>query len=429
MSTNTPITSPTTSASPPDLDTYRRHARAWLEANLEPADPNAGVRRTRDGRHRTRDDFVAERALQRRLYEAGYAGITWPSEYGGQGLTAEHERAFNEEAAHFRMPDLGHAAGITFGICGQTMLRYGSPSFLARHVPRMLAGEELFVQLFSEPGAGSDMAGVTTRATRDGDQWIITGAKIWTSGADSADYGMCLARTDWDVPKHRGLSWFAVPLDAPGVTMEPIREINGDADFCQEFLDDVVIDADEVIGEVNDGWAIAQTMLVLERSAGRGDKRVEPEIEAGFDPHVVEVARRAGRLDDPVARQLMAQIHTLDWVRVQLSTRIGQLMTTSERPPMGIAAYWKLAAGVIDPQKARWVFELGQGLPIAWREDDEEARLPSLNHLNSRVFSIAGGSNEMQRNAIGERVLDLPREPSFDTDRPFNEVLRNAKWR
>lgn len=412
-----------------DLDTYRREARDWMTANLEPADPNAPVRKARDGHHRSREDFLPERALQNKLYEAGYAGITWPKEYGGQGLGPEHERVFNEEAVNFRLPDLGHSAGITFGICGLTMLRHASPQYLARHVPRMLAGEELFVQLFSEPGAGSDMAGVTTRAVRDGDRWILTGSKIWTSGADSADYGMCLARTDWDVPKHRGLTWFAVPLDAKGLTMEPIREINGSADFCQEFLDEVEVSADEVIGEVNQGWGIAQTMLILERSAGRGDKRVEPEVADGFDPHVVEVARRAGRLQDPVARQLLAQIHVTDWVRVQLGKRVGQLMTTTTKAPMGIAAYWKLAAGTIDPMRARWVMELGQGVPLAWREDDNEGRLASLNHLNSRVFSIAGGSNEMQRNAIGEKALGFPREPSFDTDKPFSEVVRNAKWR
>jgi alkylation response protein AidB-like acyl-CoA dehydrogenase len=413
----------------PELETYRSEARAWLEANLEPADPDAPVLRAREKHHRTRADFGPDRALQRRIYEAGYAGITWPKEYGGQGLTAEHEEVFAEEAAHFQMPDLAHAAGITFGICGLTMLKHASPDFLARHVPRMLSGDELFVQLFSEPGAGSDMAGITTRAVRDGDRWILTGSKIWTSGAESADYGMCLARTDWDAPKHRGLTWFAVPLDAPGLTMEPIREINGSSDFCQEFLDEVAIPVEDVIGEVNEGWAVANTMLVLERSAGRGDKRVEPEVDDGFDARVVEMARRAGRLDDPVARQLVAQIHETDWIRVQLGKRITQIMQTSTKPPMGIAAYWKLAAGTYDPLRARWLFEIGQGAPLAWREGDDEGRLASLQHLNSRIFSIAGGSNEMQRNAIGERALGLPREPSFDTDKSFNEVVHNAKWR
>jgi alkylation response protein AidB-like acyl-CoA dehydrogenase len=413
----------------PDLETYRQQARAWLEANLEPADHHGPTGRTRDGRHRTKDDLAPERALQRKIYEAGYAGITWPAEYGGQGLPEEYERAFEAEAVHFRMPDLGHAAGITFGICGRAMLVHASPEYLHRHVPRMLAGDELFIQLFSEPGAGSDMAGITTRAVRDGDRWLLTGSKIWTSGADSADYGMCLARTDWDVPKHRGLTWFAVRLDAPGLSIEPILEINGSADFCQEFLDEVEVPAEDVIGEVNEGWGVATTVLTLERSAGRGDSRVEPVIDRGFDPHVVEVARRAGRLEDPIARQLMAQVHVHDWVRVHLGRRITQLVATGRAPAMGVAAYWKLAAGTIDPMRARWVFELGQGVPLAWREGDEDGQKASLDHLNSRVFSIAGGSNEMQRNAIGEKALGFPREPSFDTDRPFNEVLRNAKWR
>ncbi len=159
--------------------------------------------RVRGGGHRTREDFLPERALQKKIYEAGYAGISWPKEYGGQGLTQEHARVFAEEARSFEMPDLGHAGGTTFGACAQTMLRHGSPEFLARHVPRMLAGDELFVQLFSEPSAGSDLAGITTRAVQDGESWVLTGSKVWTSGAAYADYGMCLARTDFDAPKHR----------------------------------------------------------------------------------------------------------------------------------------------------------------------------------------------------------------------------------
>ena len=150
-------------------------------------------------------------------------------------------------------------------VCAPTMLAHASPEFLARHIPKILAGEELWVQFFSEPGAGSDLAGITTRATNDGDEWILNGSKIWSSGAYYADYGMCLARTDWEVPKHRGVTWFAVQIDQPGVTVQPVREINGDAEFCQEFFDDVRLSYDEVIGEINQGWRVAQTMLVFER--------------------------------------------------------------------------------------------------------------------------------------------------------------------
>jgi alkylation response protein AidB-like acyl-CoA dehydrogenase len=413
----------------PDVEEYRQRAREWLAANMEPRRTSQTVQLRGRRQHRSAEEFAGERALQAKLYAAGYAGITWPAEYGGQGLTPEHERAFAAEAANYRMPELGSAGGITYGPCGQTMLRHGSPEFLRRHVPKMLAGEEFFVQFFSEPGAGSDLAGVTTRAVRDGNRWILTGSKIWTSGAADADYGMCLARTDWDAPKHRGLTWFAVPIHAKGVTVEPIREINGDAEFCQEFLDEVELTDDDVIGEVNEGWAVAQTMLLFERSSGQGDARVEKPVDAGIDPDVIRLAERAGRLHDPVARQLMAQIHITDWARVQLGHRVGALMRTSDKPANGIASYWKLAAGIYDPLRARWTMEIGQGVPIVWRDRDGDGddQLAALNFLNSRIWSIAGGSNEMQRNGIGERVLGLPREPSFDSQKPFNEVIRSAR--
>ena len=413
-------------ASDPDLESYRRQARAWLAANLDKRARSEPVR-LRGGKHRAPEDFLPERALQRRVYEAGYAGITWPKEHGGQGLRPEYAWAFAQEARGYRMPDLGVAGGTTYGPCGQTIIRHASPEFLSRHVPKMLAGDELFVQFFSEPGAGSDLAGVTTRAVRDGDRWVITGSKIWTSGGYYADYGMCLARTDWDVPKHRGLTWFAVPISAKGVTVQPIKEINGDAEFCQEFLDEVEVSDEDVIGEVNQGWSVAQTMLLFERGAGQDDPLHQPAVDAGIDPHLLDVAERAGRLKDPVARQLLAQVHVADWVRVQLGLRITDLLRTSGKPPSGIASYWKLAAGTYEPLRARAVMELGSGSPLVWHEHDQDGRRAALNYLNSRVWSIAGGSNEMQRNSISERVLGLPREPSFDADKPFSEALHNAK--
>jgi alkylation response protein AidB-like acyl-CoA dehydrogenase len=410
----------------PDLDDYRRQAQEWLAANLERRDATQPVR-LRGVKHRAPEDFLPERALQKKVYEAGYAGIAWPREYGGQGLTADHARVFAEEARPYRLPDLGVAGGTTYGPCGQTIIRHASPEFLARHVPRMLAGDELIVQFFSEPGAGSDLAGVTTRAVRDGEHWVITGSKIWTSGAYYADYGMCLARTDPGAPKHRGLTWFLVPISSPGVIVQPIKEINGDAEFCQEFLDEVEVSDQDVIGEVNHGWSVAQTVLLFERGAGRDDPLHQPLVNSGIDPHLVAVANKAGRRHDPVARQLLAQAHLTDWVRVQLGHRIAALLRTSDKPASGIAAYWKLAAGTYEPLRARAALELGRGAPLAWRQEDEEGRWAALTYLNSRVWSIAGGSNEMQRNAISERVLGLPREPSVDSDRPFAEVLQSAK--
>lgn len=411
----------------PDLETYRRQARDWLAENLEPRDPNKPAD-LRGGGHDSAEDYLPERALQRKVYEAGYAGIDWPREYGGQGLSAAHARAFAEEALHYRLSDLGHAGGTTYGPVGQTIIRHGSPEFLSRHVPRILAGEELFVQLFSEPSAGSDMAGIMTRADRDGDDWIITGSKIWTSGAHYADYGMCLARTNWDEPKHRGLTWFAVPLRAEGVSIHPIREITGGAEFCQEFLDGVRVGAAEVIGEVDQGWSVAQTMLLTERGAGRDDPLNMPAVEPHrIDPFLLRLARAAGRDQDPVARQAIAKIHSAEWARAQIGIRVGGLMRTSGKPPGGIASYWKLSEGLRAPERARLLMEIGQGVPLAWEPGDEDGEHAVREYLNSRVWSIAGGSNEMQRNAISEQVLGLPREPSFDKGKPFNEVVHSAR--
>src|ERR1700722_2783603 len=286
----------------PDVKEYRDRARAWLAENLEPRAESAmvsvGVRA-----HRSADEVAVERALQRRIFEAGYAGITWPKACGGQGLTPAHERAFNDEASAYRLPNLGVAGGTSI-ICARTMLAHASPEFLARHIPRILAGDELWVQFFSEPGAGSDLAGIITRAARAGEQWILNGSKIWSSGAYYADYGMCLARTNWDVPKHRGLTWFAVSTAARGVTVEPIRMIIGDAEFCQEFFDDVELSDGDVIGDVDQGWRVAQTMLVFERGGG-GSSLPAAAARHDLAPDLVALARRTERDKDPVVRQLI----------------------------------------------------------------------------------------------------------------------------
>jgi alkylation response protein AidB-like acyl-CoA dehydrogenase len=410
-----------------DLTDYRERARTWLGTNMQPRATGASGPRARGIDHKTVEYIATQRPIQRRLYEAGYAGISWPTEFGGQGLSSAHERAFNEEARGYLMPDFGIAGGTTLGVCARTMLAHASPEFLRRHIPRILAGDELWVQFFSEPSAGSDLAGITTRASLDGDRWILNGSKIWSSGAYYADYGMCLARTDWDVPKHRGLTWFAVRIDAPGVTIQPIREINGDTEFCQEFFDDVELGADDVIGEVNHGWTVAQTMLVYERGVGSASTLPRPVGRRPLAPDMVALARHVGREKDPSVRQLIARAQVNDYAQSQLGARVAGLMAASKGLDAGVASYVKLAMGTFQPLRARIGLEIGRSRALLWDHEDVDGMTPSLNYLNGRIMSIAGGTNEMQRNGIGERVLGLPREPSFDTDRPFSEVLRNAR--
>jgi len=409
-----------------DLKEYRDRARAWLAGHLDPRQPGdpAGA----DPAHWTEERDHRERSIQRILFEGGYAGIDWPRQYGGQGLTIAHQRAFDEVASDFRVAEFGILGRTTWGICVPTMLAHASPAFLTRHVPRVLAGEELWVQFFSEPEAGSDLAGVRTRATRDGDRWILHGSKVWSSGAYYADYGLCLARTNWDVPKHRGLTWFAVKVDKPGLAVQPLRQINGRSEFCQEFFDDVELTDDDIIGEVNQGWTVARTMLSMERQVGARTKMRPVTAARRPAADLVALARRAGRADDPRVQDLIARAHIIDVVQAELGTRVQELAAAGARDPASLACYPKLAAGTSTPARALMGIEIGGGAGLTW-PSGEDPPAGVNDYLGARGQSIAGGTNEMMRNVIGERILGLPREPSYDTDQPFSEVVRRAaKW-
>jgi len=405
------------------VEEFRAEARAWIRANLEPKPlPQEG-----QGRREalTEAAMVKARALQRKLFDGGFAGISYPVEYGGRGLTALHERAFREEASGYDAPDFGVVGSVTFGAIGRSLIEHCTPEFLQHHIPKILSGEQMWCQFYSEPEAGSDLAGIRSRAVRDGDRWIITGSKIWSSGAHFADWAMCLARTDWDVPKHRGLTWFAVPCHAEGVTINPIQQIGGEAEFCEEFLDEVEVTDDDIIGEINRGWAVTQTMLVYERGAGDGSAAtLEPRELA---PDLVALAERVGRLDDPAARQAIAAAHINDFAQYHLGKRISDRLRNSAVPDPHVAAYGKLAAGTLAPARARLAMEIGGPAALSWAAGNDEQAQTALDYLNGRRISIAAGTNEMQRNGIGERVLGLPREPSFDTNKPFSDVLRAAQ--
>jgi alkylation response protein AidB-like acyl-CoA dehydrogenase len=412
------------------VDDFRAKAREWLAAHCERKSASAiaagGALR---GMHEfTKEQIDAERPKQKQLYEAGFAGITWPSEFGGQGLTGAHELAFMEEAKAYELPNFGIVGGTTFGVCAQVMLAHASDDFKRRHLPRILAGDELWCQFFSEPVAGSDLAGVQTRATRDGESWVLNGAKVWSSWAHLADYGLCLTRTNWGVPKHRGMTWFGVPVDAPGVTLRVIRQINGGADFCEEFFDDVLIPDADRIGDVDAGWTVARTMLVYERGARAEEKPKGPVEPGALATDFVDVARALGRADDPAARQLIAKAHSLDFLFAVLGRRLATRLKVAGADA-GIAAYGALAHGVFDAERAIWAMELAQGDSIAWDGSDPEGPGAStaLTFLNGLINAIAGGTDQMQRNAIGEQVLGLPREPSWERDKPFDQVLRDAQ--
>ncbi len=327
-----------------DLDDYRLSARRWIERNLLRAQRHSLGERGGE----TDDAVAAFRQSQKRLYDAGWAGIDVPSEYGGQGLSAAHAAVFAEEARDYVLPDLGVLTLVTFGIVLPSILSTCTEGFKRRHIPRILAGQELWCQLLSEPGAGSDLAGILTKATQDGNRWTINGTKIWSSGAMHADFGVCITRTDWDVPEHDGLTWFALPLKAAGVTVRPIREINGGWEFCEVFMDGVMLDGDEVLGEVNEGWSFTHTMLVFERGALRGDRTELPDAVA---PDLLELARSRGNLDDSHVRKLIATGHVYDVVRAALMIRVEKVMRAGAGAG-NLASYVKLAKGIYDPLRA-----------------------------------------------------------------------------
>src|ERR1700728_4127372 len=347
-----------TMAERPDEETgvaaFRQDAARWLAANLPERDPT-GRTATRGMKHRTVEDIAVHRRALRSLYAAGYSGITWPREYGGRGLSAAYQRAFDEEAAGYALPDLGIAGVVTMIVCVPVMLAHASATFNRRHLQRIAAGDELWVEFFSERTAGSDLAAVKTTAVRDGDNWLLNGSEIWDSGAYYADYRMCLVRTDWDVPKHRGLTWFAVPTDAPGVTVTPLREITGDVEFCEETFEDVVIPDADRIGEVNAGWSVAQTALLYEREVSSGSQTTAAPARGRLPlaPDLVVLARRVGRASDPHVRQLLATAHVEDWAMAQLGLRVGEVMRARGAAGAAHRAYIKLAAGTVQPARAR----------------------------------------------------------------------------
>ena len=291
----------------------------------------------------------------------------------------------------------------------------------------MLSGDEIWCQFFSEPEAGSDLAGIRTRATRDGDHWILNGSKIWSSGAYYADWACAWPAPTGTSPKHRGLTWFAVPTDAPGVTVQPITQINGNAEFCEEFLDDVDRHRRRRDRRGQRGLDRGPDDARLRAGRRRARRARALDTPRALAPDLVELARRVGRADDPVARQAIARAHINDFAQFHLAAGCWRRPGGRRPNPTSIAAYSKLAAGTFTPERARLALEIGGGAALrVGRGVRQATATPPSTTSTARGHSIAGGTNEMQRNGIGERVLGLPREPSFDVDRPFAEVVRRG---
>jgi len=409
------------------VESFRLRARAWLAEHM-PRIPEGAppVSRADDA-----GVWVRDRELQRILWDGGFAGICFPAEYGGLGLPVEYQHAFTEESLPYEMPV--HLNVPNFSILGATLVDYGSHEQKAEYLPKLLSGEHQWVQFLSEPTGGSDLAGCVTRADRDGDEWILNGSKIWSTAAMSADYAMCLARTDWNAPKHRGLTMFIMKIHQPGVQVDPIKQVNGSLEFCQEFFDDVRLPVNSPIGDVNDGWSVAQALLAHERNAVgggspyiNGRNHLAEGADGARDNTFTTLVRALGTQGDPLARQLVAEAHALDVVQRGLVQRVSAGMGNGAMPGQA-AAITKLFSATSGVRKTEIALLLAGVDGVTWPDDERTVgRDAGEPFLQRQALCLAGGSNEIQRNIIAERVLGMPREWAADRDIPYKDVRRNA---
>ena len=413
-----------------DLETFRARARAFVGHNLRPVGSNQSIGPLRN--ERTDEEELAavarDREVQRMLFDAGLAGICFPREYGGQGLTPEHQRTLNEELAGYEYP--ARIQAPTLSPCAAVLLDLGTEEQKLRHVPAILRGEEIWMQFLSEPSGGSDVASALTSAVRDGDEWVLNGSKIWTTGAWWSDWGLCLARTNWDVPKHRGLTVFILPIRQPGLEVHRIEMLNGSKEFCQEFLTDVRVPDSDRVGDVDDGWTVGTRWMFHERMLTNSPLVTVPagSTHGGTTTPMDEVARDAGRLSDPYVRDLVGEAQMLEIVDGQLRRRIGDGIATGAMADQS-SAIGRLFTGVTSARLRTIALEIAGSAGAAWTEDDGELAFSGSDFLMRQVSCIGGGTTEMARNVISERVLGMPRERSQDRDVAFRDVPRGASSR
>jgi alkylation response protein AidB-like acyl-CoA dehydrogenase len=396
----------------PMSDDFRARARAWLAANA----PRRSGDDEAEAETRGQAAVVAEqKAFQAKLYEAGFAGITWPKEYGGQGLTGAEQIIWSQEARDYDLPNGIFFIGLSMP--GNTILEVGTQEQKKRYLPKMLSGEEIWCQLFSEPGAGSDVASLQTTAVRDGDDWILNGQKVWTSGAQFSDYGAILARTDPTQPKHSGITMFIVDMHAPGVTVRPLKVATGHSPFNEVFFDNVRMPADSVIGEVNQGWAAVVVMLRHERIAigTMGAGRTSP---LAFDS-IRDLAAGLGRTSDQGVRRDLAELYARGRA-VGLFALLLRQEAQAGKLPGARGSVAKLAGSELARFAGNVAADvLGDQLAAF---DSDEMQAVTISIVAAPGSAIAGGTSEIQRNIIGERVLGLAKDPGVDRSTPFNQL-------
>lgn len=404
---------------PEDTVPFRAEVRAWLEANLPEGWFEPGFQMSADERATWIQEWTEK------LFAGGWICASWPKEYGGKGLTTMQAVVVNEEFAKAGAPMRADFFGDT--LVGPTILQWGTEEQKKEFLPKILSGTIAWCQGFSEPNAGSDLASLSTKAVLDGDEWVINGQKIWTTQGFIADYVFILCRTDPDAPQHKGISYLLCPMDQPGVEVRPIRQVDGSAEFAEVFFTDARCPKENVVGGLNNGWAVAMTTLGFERgtSATTGHRRFETELN-----HVISLAKRNGAIDDPMIRQRLALAHS----KVQIM-RINGLrslaVVLNGRKDFGVTAlgatnkiFWseyhqevmKLAMDILGMDGQLLLGDAGEEESIpGYGRRAVDRRYPA-NALQSSFFfsrseTIWGGTSQIQRNIVGERVLGLPKEP------------------
>ena len=406
----------------PEPEGWAEEVRTWLRAAVgtaatdETHRPDLAVFRNLSDDQETEllDDI---RAYRRARYDAGYGALTLPAEHGGAGLPASYAALFSQLEAEFAVPPSTELISVTTGLVAPAVALFGTPELRERFLIPLLRTDLLACQLFSEPGAGSDLAAVACRAQRADTDWILDGQKVWSSGARHADLGLLLARTDPSVPKHAGITAFLVPLDLPGITIRPIRQMSGGSSFNEVFLDGARVPDRLRIGEIDAGWAVATATLAFERQAsGTGTRR-----KGGQFDDLLELARDRGLAGDPVVRQQLADVYVRSVLKAWTSQRVARAAAAGVSPgPAGSVG--KLVASDLLVRIGELATDLAQDQILGDHGDGTFAWTEHL--LGAPGYRLAGGTDQIQRNVIAERVLGLPAEPRVDKDVPFSELPR-----
>jgi alkylation response protein AidB-like acyl-CoA dehydrogenase len=399
-----------------DTDTeaaWRAECRSWLAEHA----PTVARRDAPPDPIGSPGYLARAKTWQALKFDAGLAKVTWEPEFGGRAGTAMQQVIFNQEEAHFDVPAEAFVIGL--GMIAPTLRAVGTDAQKARYLTRLLRGDDVWCQLFSEPGAGSDVASLSTLAVRDGDEWVINGQKVWTSGAQYSDYGEIICRTNPEAEKHRGITAFVVDMHAPGITIKPLKQMNGGATFNEVFFDDVRVPHDHVLGDVDQGWSVAITTLMNERvaigSGGGGGQRTSVQ-------DVISLAQRRGRNTEALVRQKLADLYIRS--RIQRFLGMRSLTAASQgRVPGPEGSIGKLAGARLLTALGDMAVEL---VGVGATADGGDGYRWHEPLLGSPAAHIAGGSDEVMKNIIGERVLGLPGEPRGDKGIAWRDVPRSA---